>query len=119
MQHFLGIGRTGKVFHLFCLFYSASETGIAGRARIAGTVVIDQEKHWTSIPEYSLAKLIVSHDLLCSTVTNQIAFDRRDSSMFPKFERTIHSCCQAMVSKLETVDAITFTLLKRMISVSF
>ena len=21
MQHFLGIGRTGKVFHLFCLFH--------------------------------------------------------------------------------------------------
>ena len=28
----------------------------------------------------SLEKLMVSHDLLCSTVTNQIAFDQRDSN---------------------------------------
>ena len=39
MQHFLGIGKTGRAFHLFRLF--CIESGIAGRAGIAGTVVID------------------------------------------------------------------------------
>ena len=52
---------------------------------------------------------MVSHDLLRSTVTNEIAFDRRDSNAFPKFERSMDLCCQALVSKLETLDAITFT----------
>ena len=57
---------------------------------------------------YSLTKLMVSHDLLRSTVTNQITLDQRDSNMFPRFERTMNHCCQALVSKLETLDAITF-----------
>ena len=43
MQHFLGKGRTGRVFHLFRLF--SSEGGIAG------IVVIDLDCLWTFIPE--------------------------------------------------------------------
>ena len=31
--------------------------------------------------------------------------------MFPRFERTMDCCCQVLVSKLETLDAITFTQL--------
>ena len=59
----------------------------------------------------SLTKLTVSHDLLRLTVTTQIVFDRRDSNMFPKFERMMDCCWmdQTLVSKLETPDAITFT----------
>ena len=53
--------------------------------------------------EISLTKLMVSHDLPCSTVTNQIAFDQRDSNMIPEFERTMDRRCQALVSKLETL----------------
>ena len=45
-----------------------------------------------STPIHSLTKLTVSHDLLHSTVTNQIAFDRQDSNMFPTFERTMDLC---------------------------
>ena len=51
---------------------------------------------------------MVSHDLLRSTVTNQIAFDRQGSNIFRRFERTIDCCCQALVSKVETLDALTF-----------
>ena len=45
----------------------------------------------------SLTKQTLSHDLLGSKVANQIAFDRRDSNMFPKFESTMDHCCQALV----------------------
>ena len=34
---------------------------------------------------------MVSHDLLRSTVTNQIAFDQRDSKSISNFERAIDS----------------------------
>ena len=47
-QNFLGIGRTGRVFHLFRLFH---QSATARRARIARTVVIDLDRLWTFIPE--------------------------------------------------------------------
>ena len=56
-----------------------------------------------------LEQVPVSHHLLRSTLTNQFPFDQQDSNMFPKFERTMERCCQTLVSKLETLDAITFT----------
>ena len=43
-----------------------------------------------------------SNDLLCSTVTNQIAFDQQDSESSPKFEYPMDRCCLALVSKLGT-----------------
>ena len=57
----------------------------------------------------SLTKLMVSHDLPRSTVTNQIVFDQRDLYSAPEFEGTMDHRCQALVSKLETSDTITFT----------
>ena len=57
----------------------------------------------------SLTKLMVSHDLPRSTVTNQITFDQQDFHSTPEFERAIDRRCQALVSKLETLDTITFT----------
>ena len=42
-----------------------------------------------SILDYSLTKLMVSHDLLRSTVTNQIAFDQRNSKSISNFERAM------------------------------
>ena len=60
--------------------------------------------------QYSLTKLMVSHDFLRSTVTNQIAFNQRDSKSISNFERAMDRCCQALVSrfflvsKLETMD---------------
>ena len=60
---------------------------------------------------FSLTKLIVSHDLPRTTVTNQIAFDQRDLYSTLEFERTMARLCQALVSKLETSDTITFTYL--------
>ena len=53
-----------------------------------------------------LTKLMVSHDLLCSTATKQIAFIQRDSNSIPKFERLTDRCCQALIFKLETLDTI-------------
>ena len=50
---------------------------------------------------FSLRKLMVSHDLPRSTVTNQIAFDQRDLYSTPEFDRTMDRRCQALVSKLE------------------
>ena len=58
---------------------------------------------------FSLTKLIVSHDFLRSTVTNQIAFDQRDFQSISIFERTMDRCCQVLVSKSETLEPITFT----------
>ena len=49
----------------------------------------------------SLTKLMVSHDFPCSTVTNQIAFDQRDSNTIPEFERAVDCRCQVLVSKLQ------------------
>ena len=51
---------------------------------------------------------MVSHDLPRSTVTNQIAFDQQDLYSTPEFVRTMDRRCQALVSKLETSDTITF-----------
>ena len=50
----------------------------------------------------SLTKLMVSHDLLRSTITNRIACDQRDLRSTPKFERAMDHRCQALVPKLET-----------------
>ena len=55
----------------------------------------------------SLTKLMVSHDLPSSMVTNQIAFDQQDLHSTPEFERTMDRCYQALLSKLETLDTIT------------
>ena len=52
--------------------------------------------------QFSLTKLIVSHDFPCSTGTNQMSFDQQDSNTIPEFERTMDRRCQALVSKLET-----------------
>ena len=38
---------------------------------------------------------MASHDLLRSTVTNQIVFDQRDSKLISNFERAMDRCCQA------------------------
>ena len=43
--------------------------------------------------------------------TNQIAFDQQDSHSTPEFERAMDRRCQALVSKWETLSAITFTSL--------
>ena len=64
---------------------------------------------WNIIHNYSLTKLMVSHDLLRLTVTNEIALDQRDSSLILKFERTMDRHYHALVSKLETSDTITST----------
>ena len=47
----------------------------------------------------SLTKLMISHDLLRSTVTNQIAFDQRDSKSGSNFERPMDRFCKALVSR--------------------
>ena len=62
------------------------------------------------LPLAKLTKLIASHDLLCSMVTNQIAFDHQDSKSIStcNFECVMKQCCQALVSKLETLDTINF-----------
>ena len=51
----------------------------------------------------SLTKLMVSHDLSCSTVTNQIAFDQQDSNTIPEFERAMDRHCQGLAFRLETL----------------
>ena len=53
--------------------------------------------------QISFTKMMVSHDLPCSTVTNQIAFDQRDSNTIPAFKRTMDRRCQALVSKSKTL----------------
>ena len=57
----------------------------------------------------SLTKLMVSHDFSHSTVAKQIVFDQRDSNSSHKFECAMNRRRQALVSKLETLDTITFT----------
>ena len=65
------------------------------------------------LPLVKLTKLIASHDLLYSVVTNQIAFDHQDSKSVStcNFECVMKQCCQALVSKLETLDTINFNQL--------
>ena len=62
--------------------------------------------------EISLTKLMVSHDLPRSMVTDQIAFDRPDLHSTSKLEHAMDRFCRALVSKLKTSDAITFTQLE-------
>ena len=50
---------------------------------------------------------MVPHDLPRST--NQIAFDQQDWHLTPEFERSMDRRYQKLVSKLETLDTITFT----------
>ena len=52
---------------------------------------------------------MVSHNLLRLTLTNQIEFDQQDSKSILKFEILVDRFCQALVSKLETLDTISFT----------
>ena len=54
---------------------------------------------------------MVSHGLPCSTVTNQTALDQQDLYSTPEFQRAMERRCQALISKLETLDTITFTQL--------
>ena len=56
---------------------------------------------------FQFDKLMVSDDLPRSTVTNQ--FDQQDLHSAPEFERAMDRRCQALVSKLETLDTIIFT----------
>ena len=82
---------------------------------ICNSFPIASESHgwlngFLTIASYSFTKPMVSHDLVCSTVTDQIAFDKRDSKFIPKFERMMDGCCQVLVFKLKTLDAITMLL---------
>ena len=53
--------------------------------------------------------MILSHDLPRSTATNQIVLDQQDLHSTREFKRLMVRRCQALVSKLETPDTITFT----------
>ena len=55
---------------------------------------------------------MVSQDLPHSMVTNQIAFDQQDLHSTPEIEHMMERHCQALISKLETSDNMTFTSLK-------
>ena len=55
---------------------------------------------------FSLTKLMVSHDLPRSAVTIQIAFEQLDLHSTPEFERAMDCCCQVMVSRLETLGLL-------------
>ena len=48
---------------------------------------------------------MVSRELPRSTVTKKIAFDQRDLHLTAVFERAMDRHCQALVSKLETLDS--------------
>ena len=52
---------------------------------------------------------MASLDLLRLKLTNQTAFDQGDPNLIPKFECPMYRRCQVLVSKLETLNAITFT----------
>ena len=52
---------------------------------------------------FSLTKLMVSHDLPRSMVTNQITFDGLDFHLTSEFELAMDRRCQALVFKLETL----------------
>ena len=56
-----------------------------------------------------MIKLIVSHDLPCSTAAIQITFDRQDWNSIPDFECSMNRHWQALFSNLEAKDTITFT----------
>ena len=64
-----------------------------------------------NLAEHSLTKLMVSCDLLRLMVTNQVAFEQWDLHLTYEFEQVINFRHQALVSKLETLHAITFTKL--------
>ena len=59
--------------------------------------------------KHSLTKLMVSHDLMHSTVLNQVALDQRDLHLTYQFECAMDRLYQALVYKLETLHTITFT----------
>ena len=59
--------------------------------------------------QISLTKLMVSHGIPRSKITNQIAFDQQDSKSIPEFECAMDRRCQALVSKLEALDKTAFT----------
>ena len=65
----------------------------------------------TGFIEFSLAKLIVSHDLPHSVVTIRTTFDQLDLHSTPEFERTMDRCCQVLISRSDTSGTITFTKL--------
>ena len=56
----------------------------------------------------SLTKLVVSHDLPRSEGTYQIAFDQSSMHSTLEFEGLMDRPYQALVSKLETLDTVTF-----------
>ena len=58
--------------------------------------------------KHSLTKLMVSRDLLRSTVTNKVAFDQQDLHLIYEFERAMDRRYQMRVSKLEALHTITF-----------
>ena len=53
---------------------------------------------------------MVSHDLLLSRVSDQIAFDQWESKSVSISERAMDHCCQALVSKLEALEPHHFYL---------
>ena len=55
-----------------------------------------------SDPDLSLSKLMVSHDLPHSRVTNQIAFDQQDLYSSPEFERAMDRRWQVLDWKPQT-----------------
>ena len=63
--------------------------------------------------KHSLIKLMVSYDLPRSMVTDQITFDQQDLNSVPDLECVMDRGYQMLVSNLESVDSITFTLLKK------
>ena len=58
------------------------------------------------VGQFNLIKLMISHDLPRSTITNQITSDQQDSNSIPDFERAMDLRCQALVSDLETLDRL-------------
>ena len=56
--------------------------------------------------EFSLTSLMTSHDLSNLTITNQIAFDQRNFHSTLDFECVMDRLCQALVSKLGTLDTV-------------
>ena len=81
--------RADLISHLSCVY----ESGYLEK----------QEPKKFQLVEFSLTELMVSHDLLRSTITGQIAFDQQDLESNPKSERPMDRCCKALVSKLETL----------------
>ena len=58
-------------------------------------------KYYGNMDKFSLTGLVVSQDLLRSTVTSQIAFDQRNSHSAPEFEHVM-DCCRWALSLIST-----------------